>query len=111
MPTYEYVCNSCGADLEIVQSMSEPSLTVCPECGAEGLRKLFRGVGIHFKGSGFYRTDSKEGAKSSSGSAPAAKSESSGKSESTKSESTSAANSDKASSTTSTASAAPAKAD
>src|SRR5438132_6827430 len=56
MPTYEYVCRSCGHRFDIVQSMTEPPLTVCPECGGE-LRKVFTPPAISFKGSGFYRTD------------------------------------------------------
>lgn len=60
MPTYEYVCRNCGHDLEVVQSIHDPSLTECPECGG-ALRKLFGNVGVHFKGSGFYRTDSRSG--------------------------------------------------
>ena len=59
MPTYEYSCPSCGEQQEIVQSMSDPTLTDCPLCGKPGLRKLFNGVGVVFKGSGFYRTDSR----------------------------------------------------
>lgn len=80
MPTYEYVCNVCGSDHEVVQSMSDPSLTECPDCGAPGLRKLFRGVGVHFKGSGFYRTDSRDskGSSSKSSTSTPPKSESSG---------------------------------
>lgn len=64
MPTYEYACSTCDSTLEVQQKMSDAALTVCPSCGAAGLRKLFSGVGIHFKGSGFYRTDSRD-AKSS----------------------------------------------
>ncbi|MFT3888922.1 MAG: zinc ribbon domain-containing protein [Arachnia sp.] len=58
MPTYQYQCKSCGADLEVVQKFSDPSLTECPECSGE-LRKVFNAVGVVFKGSGFYRTDSR----------------------------------------------------
>lgn len=68
MPTYEYVCDDCGAEHEIVQAMSDPTLTVCPTCDKPGLRKVFTNVGVVFKGSGFYRTDSR--AKSDSGSTP-----------------------------------------
>ena len=59
MPTYEYACSSCDTTHEVQQKMSDPTLTDCPSCGESGLRKLFSGVGIHFKGSGFYRTDSR----------------------------------------------------
>jgi len=58
MPTYEYACRDCGEDLEVVQSFSDEPLAVCPKCGGE-LRKVFRSVGIVFKGSGFYKTDSR----------------------------------------------------
>jgi putative FmdB family regulatory protein len=56
MPTYEYVCRSCGHLFEIVQSMRDDPLTECPECGGE-LRKVFAPPAIAFKGSGFYATD------------------------------------------------------
>ena len=56
MPTYEYVCRSCGHLFEIVQSMKDESLTECPVCGGE-LRKVFAAPAISFKGSGFYATD------------------------------------------------------
>jgi putative FmdB family regulatory protein len=56
MPTYEYVCKSCGHIFEIVQSMKDDPLTECPECGGE-LRKVFAPPAISFKGSGFYATD------------------------------------------------------
>ncbi|MEN3315461.1 MAG: hypothetical protein V7605_1695, partial [Acidimicrobiaceae bacterium] len=61
MPTYEYVCKSCGDHLEVVQSFADESLTVCPACGGP-LRKVFGSIGISFKGSGFYRTDSRPAA-------------------------------------------------
>jgi len=61
MPTYEYVCKSCDEHLEVVQSFTEDSLTVCPVCGGP-LRKVFGNIGISFKGSGFYRTDSRPAA-------------------------------------------------
>ena len=62
MPTYEYVCKSCGHIFEIVQSMRDDPLTECPECGGE-LRKVFAPPAIAFKGSGFYATDSRRKAK------------------------------------------------
>ena len=65
MPTYEYRCRSCGEPLEVVQSFSDDPLTECPACGGQ-LRKVFQAVGIAFKGSGFYKTNSRTGAKSSS---------------------------------------------
>ena len=58
MPVYEYVCKSCGHHLEVSQSFKDAPLTTCPVCGGE-LRKVFSSVGIMFKGSGFYRTDSR----------------------------------------------------
>ena len=58
MPTYEYACTECGDRLEVVQRFSDDPLTVCAACGGR-LRKVFSPVGIVFKGSGFYRTDSR----------------------------------------------------
>ena len=58
MPTYEYACTECGNRVEVVQSISEAPLTTCTVCGG-ALRKVFSPVGIVFKGSGFYRTDSR----------------------------------------------------
>ena len=65
MPTYEYICKDCGHAFEIVQSMKDDALTVCPECGGT-LRKVFGAPAISFKGSGFYATD--HGKKATSGS-------------------------------------------
>ena len=62
MPTYEYVCTACSHRFDTVQSFSEPSLTTCPVCGGN-LRKVFGNVGIVLKGSGFYKTDSRNGSK------------------------------------------------
>jgi len=59
MPIYQYHCASCAQDLEIFQHMTDPSLTTCPQCQGN-LRKVFTPVGIVFKGSGFYATDSKK---------------------------------------------------
>ncbi len=58
MPTYEYACTRCGQHIEVVQSMSDARLTECGACGGT-LRKVFAPIGIVFKGSGFYRTDSR----------------------------------------------------
>ena len=58
MPTYEYRCTSCGDQFEIVQSFKDASLTVCDKCQGE-LRKVYGNVGISFKGTGFYKNDSK----------------------------------------------------
>lgn len=68
MPTYAYACKDCGHAFDAVQSFTDDALTTCPNC--EGtLRKKFGAVGVSFKGSGFYRTDSRSGASSSSSSA------------------------------------------
>jgi putative FmdB family regulatory protein len=64
MPTYEYACKACGEHLEVVQSFKDDPLTECPNCGGE-LRKVFSPVGIAFKGSGFYKTDSRPASKPS----------------------------------------------
>ena len=69
MPTYQYTCTECGEPLEAVQKFTDAPLAVCPACSGR-LRKVFSAVGIVFKGSGFYRTDSRNGA---SATAPAAK--------------------------------------
>jgi putative FmdB family regulatory protein len=68
MPTYQYACTECGERLEVVQKFTDDPLTVCPACEGR-LRKLFSPVGVVFKGSGFYKTDSRSTAKG--GSAPA----------------------------------------
>jgi putative FmdB family regulatory protein len=60
VPTYQYTCTECGQRLEAVQSFSDPALTECPNCHGR-LRKVFNSVGIVFKGSGFYRNDSRAG--------------------------------------------------
>ena len=61
MPTYSYACTECGHHFDAVQSFTDAHLTECPVCSGR-LRKLFNSVGIVFKGSGFYRTDSRAGA-------------------------------------------------
>jgi putative FmdB family regulatory protein len=61
VPTYAYACKDCGHAFDIQQSFTDDSLTVCPECGGN-LRKKFNSVGVVFKGSGFYRTDSRDSA-------------------------------------------------
>lgn len=71
MPTYAYRCAACGHAFDIVQSFSDDALTVCPQC--EGpLRKQYGSVGVTFKGSGFYRTDSRGGSSSATASKPKA---------------------------------------
>jgi len=69
VPTYQYSCTECGHFFEAVQSFSEDSLTVCPECDGR-LRKVFNAVGVVFKGSGFYRTDSRGSSTGSETSTP-----------------------------------------
>jgi putative FmdB family regulatory protein len=61
MPIYEYRCESCGYELEIIQKISELPLTECPECGAPRLKKLLSAAGFRLKGSGWYETDFKKG--------------------------------------------------
>ena len=67
MPTYQYACTECGHQFETVQSFSEDALTDCPQCTGR-LRKVFNAVGIVFKGSGFYRNDSRKTASNGAGS-------------------------------------------
>ena len=64
MPTYQYVCTECGDQVEAVQKFTDDPLTVHDTCGGR-LRKVFSPVGIVFKGSGFYRTDSRKGSSAS----------------------------------------------
>lgn len=71
MPTYEYACKGCGEHFDVVQSFHDEPLTECAVCGGE-LRKVFGSVGIVFKGSGFYKTDSRTHSTSSKASEPAA---------------------------------------
>ena len=77
MPTYAYACTECGHHFEIQQSFTDDSLTVCPRCSGR-LRKLFNAVGVVFKGSGFYRTDSRAGSKGAGGSSGGSSGSSSG---------------------------------
>ncbi|HEX8498784.1 MAG TPA: FmdB family zinc ribbon protein, partial [Actinomycetales bacterium] len=65
MPTYPYACTACDNRFEVVQSFSDDALTECPQCGGR-LRKVFSSVGVVFKGSGFYRNDSRSASSSSS---------------------------------------------
>lgn len=68
MPTYQYQCTECGEPHEAVQKFTDDALTECPRCEGR-LRKVFSAVGVVFKGSGFYRNDSRSGSSSGSGSA------------------------------------------
>ncbi|GAA1796074.1 hypothetical protein GCM10009795_046900 [Nocardioides hankookensis] len=74
MPTYQYACTECGHAFEQVQSFSDDALTVCPECQGR-LRKVFNAVGVVFKGSGFYRTDSRSGSSATDGASSSSSSE------------------------------------
>ncbi|AXQ55339.1 MULTISPECIES: FmdB family zinc ribbon protein [Streptomyces] len=101
MPTYQYQCTECGEGLEAVQKFTDDALTVCPSCEGR-LKKVFSAVGIVFKGSGFYRNDSR-GASSSS--APASSSKPAEKSEkATSGSSASSSSSEKAASSSGSAS-------
>ena len=109
MPTYSYACTECDNKFDVVQAFSDDALTECPKCDGR-LRKLFGKVGVVFKGSGFYRTDSRESAKSTSNGSSKS-SESSGssnssekKSDSGKSDSSSSSSSSGASAPTAAAS-------
>lgn len=97
MPTYVYACKSCGHRFEQYQSFSEDSLTTCPECAQEALRKVFDSVGIVFKGSGFYSTDSAtSGASTPSGTSASSSSEGSSSSSGEASSSSASASSSSA---------------
>ncbi|MFN8040366.1 MAG: FmdB family zinc ribbon protein [Acidimicrobiales bacterium] len=105
MPTYEYRCRDCGTQLEVVQAFTDDPLTECPECGGD-LRKKFSAVGISFKGSGFYKNDSRSGSSSSGGGSSSTSSSTtdSGSSSSSSDTSSSSTGSDSSSSSTSTSS-------
>ena len=92
MPTYQYTCKECGEQVEAVQKFSDEPLSVCTNCGGR-LRKVFSPVGIVFKGSGFYRTDSRNG---SSAATPAKAKESSSDGDSSSASTDSAGKADKA---------------
>ena len=117
MPTYQYACTECDHAFEQVQSFSDASLTECPQCEGR-LRKVYNAVGVVFKGSGFYRTDSRSGSgsgssSSSSGSSSTSSSDSgssSGSSSSTSGSSSSTSTSGSSTSSSSSTSSAPAAA-
>ncbi|RZQ63406.1 FmdB family zinc ribbon protein [Amycolatopsis suaedae] len=119
MPTYQYACKECDHRFEAVQSFSDASLTECPQCSGP-LRKLYGAVGVIFKGSGFYRNDSRSDSgkskssgsstttsSSSNGSSDSSSSKSSDSSSSSSSSSSSGSSGSSGSSTTKTAAAAP----
>jgi putative FmdB family regulatory protein len=99
VPTYQYQCTECGEGLEAVQKFTDDALTDCPSCGGR-LKKVFSAVGIVFKGSGFYRNDSRG---STSSSSPASKSSSASSSDSKSSSSSSDSGSSASSSASSSA--------
>jgi putative FmdB family regulatory protein len=74
MPTYEYLCNKCEHAFEVVQSFTDPAIEQCPKCQG-GVRKVYNNVGVVFKGSGFYKTDSRSSTPSKTVSKPEAKTE------------------------------------
>jgi putative FmdB family regulatory protein len=100
MPTYEYACKSCGEHLEVHQGFTDDPLTECPACKGS-LRKVFGNVGIAFKGSGFYKTDSRGTKTSSSSSANGSSSEKSSSSSDSSSSSSSSSDSSSSSSSSS----------
>ncbi|MET7277292.1 FmdB family zinc ribbon protein [Kribbella sp. NPDC005582] len=103
MPTYQYQCTDCGEALEVRQSFTDDALTVCPACQGT-LRKVFNAVGVVFKGSGFYRTDSRSSGKSSVPAKAETSSSSSSTSSSSSSDSKPAAKSSDSSSSSSSSS-------
>ncbi|MGA9746948.1 MAG: FmdB family zinc ribbon protein [Nocardioides sp.] len=102
MPTYQYACTDCDHAFEQFQSFSDDSLTRCPACEGK-LRKVFNAVGVVFKGSGFYRTDSRA-ASSSNGSDASSKPSPTGTSDSSSSGGTTTTTKSESSSTSSTSS-------
>ncbi len=72
MPIYEYHCSSCGINKEVLQKMSDPVLTTCPECGKESFSKQLSAPGFQLKGNGWYASDFKGGAKPKEETTPAA---------------------------------------
>ncbi|TRW82168.1 FmdB family transcriptional regulator [Mycolicibacterium sp. 018/SC-01/001] len=113
MPTYSYACTECDNKFDVVQAFTDDSLTECPQCHGR-LRKVFGKVGVVFKGSGFYRTDSRESGKSSSSSSSAkttgSDSGSSGSSDSSSSSSSSSSSGSSGSSSAASGSSTPAAA-
>lgn len=110
MPTYSYQCTECDDRFDIVQAFTDDALTTCKRCSGR-LRKRFNSVGVVFKGSGFYRTDSRESGKKSSSSTNGSSSSDSGSSASSSSEKSSSSSeksssSDKSSSSATSAAAA-----
>ncbi|MCX4731537.1 FmdB family zinc ribbon protein [Streptomyces sp. NBC_01363] len=103
MPTYQYQCTECGEGLEAVQKFTDDALTVCPSCEGR-LKKVFSAVGIVFKGSGFYRNDSRGSSSSSTSASSSAKASGSASSSDSSSSSTSTGSDSKSSASSSAAS-------
>ncbi|MFC6067791.1 FmdB family zinc ribbon protein [Streptomyces ochraceiscleroticus] len=103
MPTYQYQCTECGEGLEAVQKFTDDALTECPSCRGR-LKKVFSAVGIVFKGSGFYRNDSRGSSSSSSPASSSSSSTSSSASSSSDSKSSSSSSTTSGSSSSSTTS-------
>lgn len=99
MPKYQYRCTQCAHELEVQQKFTDDPLTVCPECEG-GLRKVYNAVGVVFKGSGFYKTDSRSSSSSGSSPASSAAKPSDSSSSTTTSSTTTASGSTSTSSTT-----------
>lgn len=109
MPTYAYTCTECGHAFDIHQSFSDAALTECPACGGK-LRKVFSSVGVVFKGSGFYRNDSRSTTSSSTGSSSSSSSTSSSGTSSSTGGSTSGGSTSSGSGSSSSSTSAPAPA-
>ncbi len=105
MPTYQYACKECDHRFEAVQSFSDPSLTVCPQCSGV-LRKVFSSVGVVFKGSGFYRNDSRDSKASTTATPAKTETKSESKPSSSESSGSSTSSASSSSGTTKTAAAA-----
>jgi putative FmdB family regulatory protein len=101
VPTYSYACTECSNRFDVVQAFTDDALTTCEKCSGR-LRKLFNSVGVVFKGSGFYRTDSRESAKSSTNGSAKSSSEASSSTEKSGSTEKSSVSSDKSDSSKST---------
>jgi putative FmdB family regulatory protein len=102
VPTYSYACTECGNRFDVVQAFTDDALTTCEKCSGR-LRKLFNSVGVVFKGSGFYRTDSRESAKSSTNGSATSSSSTNGSNGSDKSSSPEKASTSSAKSESATA--------
>lgn len=103
VPTYSYACTECDNRFDEVQAFSDDALTVCPQCNGR-LRKLFGKVGVVFKGSGFYRNDSRDSSKSSSTASSSTSSDSSTSTAGSSSDSSGSSSTPSSSSTSSTSS-------